>query len=50
MSITSGLVDSHHEMELSPSTQRVTSNWVIRHILVLLLAAAGLAAILYAIA
>jgi len=50
MSITSGLVDSHHEMELNPSTQRITSNWVIRHIVALLLLVAGLAAILYVVA
>lgn len=47
MSITSGLVDNHHEMELSPSSRRVTNNWLIRHFFMAVLAGAGLAAVLY---
>jgi len=39
MSLIGGLVDSHHEMELNPSTQLVHSNWFVRHIGVILLAA-----------
>ncbi len=39
MSIMGVLVDSHHEMELNPSTQLVRSNWFVRHIGVILLAA-----------
>lgn len=31
MSILGGMVDSHHEMELNPSTRLVTSNWFVRH-------------------
>ena len=45
MSITGGLVDGHHEMELSPSSRLVHSNWFARHMGAILLA--GIAAILY---
>jgi hypothetical protein len=31
MSILGGMVDSHHEMELSPSSQLVKSSWFARH-------------------
>jgi hypothetical protein len=45
MSIIGGLVDRHHEMELSPSSQLVSSNWLVRHLWTILLA--GMAAALY---
>jgi len=45
MSLVGGLVDKHHEMELSPSTQLVKSTWYDRHLGVLLLV--GAAIILY---
>jgi len=45
MSITSGLVDGHHEMELSPSSQIIASNWFARHLWAILLA--GVAATLF---
>jgi len=45
MSIIGGLVDAHHEMELSPSTRLVRSNWFVRHLLALLLV--GAAAVLF---
>jgi len=32
MSILGGLVDSHHETELSPSTQLIHSTWPARHV------------------
>lgn len=43
MSILGGMVDSHHEMELSPSTRLVTSNWFVRHFWTILGSAAALA-------
>ena len=39
MSLIGGLVDSHHETELNPSTQLVHSNWFVRHVGVILLVA-----------
>lgn len=39
MSILGGMVDSHHEMELTPSTRLVTSNWLVRHFWAVLAAA-----------
>ena len=45
MSIIGGLVDAHHEMELTPSTRLVPSRWYARHIGTILLIA--LAAALY---
>jgi len=44
MSIVGGLVDAHHEMELSPSVRLIRSNWLARHMWTILLsgAAAGL--------
>lgn len=42
MSILGGMVDSHHEMELSPSTQLVTSNWFVRHFWTMLALSAAL--------
>ena len=32
MSIIGGLVDTHHEMELTPSAQLVKSTWFFRHL------------------
>ena len=45
MSIIGGLVDRHHEMELSPSTQLMSSSWLVRHLWTILLV--GMAAALY---
>jgi hypothetical protein len=45
MSIIGGLVDGHHEMELTPSTRLVRSSWYGRHFGTILLVA--IAAILY---
>ena len=42
MSITGGVVDSHHETELSPSTRLIHTSWLARHMGVLL--AVGVAA------
>jgi len=45
MSILGGLVDEHHEMELSPSTRLIRSNWFARHLwAILVLACAAIAA------
>jgi hypothetical protein len=32
MSILGGLVDRHHEMELSPSSRLIRANWFARHV------------------
>jgi len=32
MSIVGGLVDAHHETELSPSTRLIKSTWLARHL------------------
>jgi hypothetical protein len=32
MSIIGGLVDTHHEMELTPSAQLLARSWLIRHL------------------
>ena len=32
MSLTTGIVDIHREMELSPSAQLVRSTWFARHL------------------
>ncbi|MDE2110406.1 MAG: hypothetical protein KGJ79_04625 [Alphaproteobacteria bacterium] len=32
MSIISGLVDMHHEMELTPSAHLIARNWFARHL------------------
>ena len=40
MSINSGLVDAHREMELSPSVRLKRSNWFARHLWLMLLTAA----------
>ena len=32
MSLITGIVDAHHEMELSPSVQLVRSTWFARHL------------------
>ena len=37
MSIVGGLVDAHQEMELTPSSRLVTSNWFARHLWAILL-------------
>jgi len=36
MSIIGGLVDAHHEMELSPSVHLVRRTWFARHLLAIL--------------
>lgn len=41
MSIVGGLVDAHHEMELSPSVRLVKSLWLARHMGTILLIAAA---------
>lgn len=47
MTITSGLVDSHHETELTPSNRLVPTSWLARHMgMLLLIAAAATAACL----
>jgi|GEM_PF-5518992 len=43
MSILGGLTDTHHEVELSPSSRFVPSNWFARHMGVILLATAAVA-------
>ncbi|MGA7676268.1 MAG: hypothetical protein WCA78_14630 [Rhizomicrobium sp.] len=45
MSIIGGLVDAHHEMELTPSSRLISSSWVARHLWTILLV--GVAAVLY---
>ncbi|MDE2182364.1 MAG: hypothetical protein KGJ78_05030 [Alphaproteobacteria bacterium] len=45
MSIISGLVDAHHELELSPSSRLVKSSWLARHLGVILMI--GLAVALF---
>jgi hypothetical protein len=45
MSIIAGLVDTHHEMELTPSTRLVRSNWFARHLWAIFLV--GVAVALY---
>ena len=41
MSIIGGLVDVHHEMELTPSTRLIASNWFARHMWTILLIGAA---------
>jgi len=43
MSIIGGLVDSHRETELEPSTRLITANWLARHLWVALAVAIVLA-------
>ncbi|MGC9953224.1 MAG: hypothetical protein ABSD21_02975 [Rhizomicrobium sp.] len=45
MSIVGGLVDAHHEMELSPSVRLIRSSWLARHLGTILLV--GVAVALY---
>ena len=45
MSILGGLTDGHHEMELSPSSRLVHSNWFARHMWAILTAV--IAVVLY---
>lgn len=42
MSIIGGLVDAHHETELSPSVQLVTNNWLSRHLWAIILVGAAI--------
>ncbi len=44
MSILGGLVDEHHETELSPSTQFVKAGWFVRHFWTIMLIAVAAAA------
>jgi hypothetical protein len=37
MSLIGGLVDKHHEMELSPSVRLIRSTWFARHLWTILL-------------
>lgn len=47
MSILGGLVDEHHEMELSPSTTLVKSNWFARHFLLIVLTGCAVGALVF---
>ena len=50
MSLITGIVDAHHEMELSPSVRLVHSTWFARHLwTILALVFAGLAGVIWAV-
>jgi len=48
MSLLGGLIDEHHEMELSPSTQLVRSNWFARHMWAIVIVCAAIAVLFLA--
>lgn len=50
MSILGGLVDGHHEMELTPSTRLIKSSWLARHIGAILLAVVAAIAVCFSAA
>jgi hypothetical protein len=45
MSILGGLVDEHHETELSPSTTLVKPSWFARHFFLIVLIGCALGAL-----